>query len=109
MATLTAQVAVRAGVTMTTASAAGGGDQFANTGREILYYKNASGGSITLTLAPAGVPGGLSLATYTVAIAAGAEKLIGPFDTSLFNNSSGFVTMTYSGVTSLTVAVIQVP
>jgi hypothetical protein len=109
MATLTAIAAARTGVTLSPVAAAGGGDQFLNTGREVLYVKNGSGGSITLTLAPAGTPNGLALATYTVTIAAGAERIIGPFDTSLFNNASGMVTITYSGVTTLTVAVIRVP
>ena len=109
MATLTAVTAVRTGVTMVPVAAAGGGDQFLNFGREIVYVKNASGGSITLTFAPAGLPGGLALATYTVVVAPAAERIIGPFDPAYFSSVAGVVTITYSGVTSLTVALLSVP
>ena len=109
MATLTAAVAAKTGTVLAPVSANGGGDQFLNTGREVIYVKNGSGGSITLTLAPAGTPGGLALATIAIAIAAGVEKIIGPLDTGLFNNASGMVTMTYSGVSSLTIAVMRIP
>ncbi len=109
MATLTTQTVVRTGTTFTTASAAGGGDQFRNTGREVLYVSNGGGSPINVTLAPAGLPGGLALATHVVAVANGAAKFIGPFDPTFYNNASGMMPITYSGVTSVVVAVVKVP
>lgn len=107
MATLTAVTTLPTGVTFAPTAAAVGGDQFLNNGNERFYIKNASGGSITVTFAPAGTPGGLALATYTVTVGAGVEKFVGPFSPQYFNNSSGYVTVTYSAVTSVTVAVIN--
>jgi hypothetical protein len=43
----------------------------------------------------------------TVSITAGQEKIIGPFDPRYFTDSSGFLNLSYSAVTSVTVAVIQ--
>jgi len=42
-----------------------------------------------------------------IAVAAGAEKIIGPFDPRYFTDSNGFLNLSYSAVTSVTVAVIQ--
>lgn len=105
-----------AGVTMTLASAAGGGDSFANdsSGRVILVVTNGSGGSITVTCTPAtasiAVPGygTLTKATGCGAVGAGATKIFGPFPTT-YNDSNGRVAVTYSGVTSLTVGAFRVP
>lgn len=107
MATLTATTAAVAGTTFTPASAAGGGDKFLNYGNERLYIKNGGGGSITLTITPGGTPGGLTITPVTVTVAAGAEKIVGPFNPQYFNDSSGYVNLTYSGVSSVTVAVIN--
>lgn len=97
------------GVTLATAAAAAGGDQIVNpNGNVILYVKNAGGSSINVTIDAAATQGGLSLVDPVVAVAAGAERLIGPFDPRLFNDSSGYVSVAYSAVTSVTVAAIQV-
>lgn len=106
MATLTAIVPTFAGVVLGAAAAAGGGDKFVNTGNELLYIKNGGVGSITLTL-DAQTVAGLTITDPTVAVAAGAEKIVGPFDPRYFTDATGFLNLTYSGVTSVTVAVIQ--
>ena len=52
MATLTAQKSVEAGTTITLASAAGGGDEFVNTGVEFLLVDNQHGSAsynVTIT------------------------------------------------------------
>lgn len=107
MATLAATTAAVTGTTFTATAAAGGGDKFLNYGNERLYSKNGGGGSITLTITPGGTPGGLTLSAVTVTVAAGAEKIVGPFNPQYFNDSSGYVNLTYSGVSSVTVAVIN--
>jgi hypothetical protein len=93
---------------MVPVAAAAGGDQFLNTGREVIYLKNASGGSITVTLAPAGTPGGLAFATHNVVLTAATEKIIGPFDPQWYSSIAGIVAISYNSVTSLTVAIISV-
>lgn len=117
MALLTLQTPAETGTTLTYASCTGGGDTFANNGKVYLHIKNASGGSITVTIAKTSsatvndpVLGILTKADVAVAIGAGAEKMIGPFKPDAFNATAGtgLVSITYSGVTSLTIAAIQV-
>lgn len=115
MATLTVQTAVVTGVQPTFNSAAGGGDVFANDGNTYAHFVNGSGGSITVTFdaVPTSVNkegfGDITISDTAVAIPAGEQRVIGPFPQARFNNSSGQVSMTYSGVTSLTVATIKLP
>jgi hypothetical protein len=89
------------------AAAAGGGDSVAPNDRGYLHYKNGSGGSITVTVVvPGNTKYGQANPDVAVAIPAGAERLIGPFPSDLVNTSTGLVDITYSGVSSLTVAAI---
>jgi hypothetical protein len=106
MATLTAIVPTVAGVSLGSAAAAGGGDKFLNTGNELLYIKNGGGSTITLTL-DAQTVSGLTITDPTVSVAAGAEKIVGPFDPRYFCDANGYLNLSYSAVTSVTVAVIQ--
>ncbi len=114
MATLTPVSAALTGATFSPAAASGGGDQFANPrGSAFLYVKNGSGGSLSVTMAavmttrPAeGAYPAMTVGNNVVAVPAGAERLIGPVP-SAYNDGNGNVQLTYSGVTSLTVAVIQ--
>lgn len=117
MATLTVQVVAEAGLAPSYAAAAGGGDEIPNdNGDVILHVKNGGGGSINVTVAPqvASVALNGGLGTYTrsnlvVAVPNGGERMIGPFPRRAFNNANGRVAVTYSGVTSVTVAAIRVP
>lgn len=89
-------------------------DSFPNPrGNAFLYVKNGSGGSINVTLVaqstsrPAdGSFPAMTLSNNVVAVANGAEKIIGPIP-SAFNDGNGNVTVQYSGTTSVTAAVIQ--
>jgi hypothetical protein len=111
MATLSVQTAAIAGTAVTFAAAAGGGDQFANSGNERFVVKNGGGSPITVTIDS---PGTCSFGTtanaahdLAVAVAAGAETMIGPFATDKYSDSNGNVQITYSGVTTVTVAVVR--
>ena len=114
MATLTPLSPSISGGTFSPASAAAGGDQFANPrGTALLYVKNGGGSSINVTLTaqittrPAdGAYPSMTVANNVVAVAAGAEKVIGPIP-SAFNDGNGNVQVTYSAVTSVTVGVVQ--
>lgn len=114
MATLSPVSPAITGTTFTPASAGGSGDQFANLrGTAMLYVKNGSGASINVTLAaqttarPAdGIYPAQTVGNQVVAVAAGAEKIIGPIPAA-FNDGNGNVQVTYSSATSVTVAVIQ--
>lgn len=112
MAVLTAQNISRVGLVPAYVAAAGGGDTFVDdaSGRLFVHVKNASGGSITVTLVSTAVVAansGLATANLGVAVAAGSERMIGPVSTNFINPESKVVSLTYSGVTSLTIGVFK--
>lgn len=111
MATLSVQTIVETGLETTYANAAGGGDTFPNTGQEFIHVINGSGGDITVTVAASqtnasnGAYGLLTKSNAAVVVTAGEERMIGPFPPGAYGNTG---TITYSGVTSLTIAVLTV-
>lgn len=115
MAAITIQDLVRSGLEATYASANSGGDTFANDGKTFFHVKNGSGGDITVTFTAQVTSttkpgfGTLSMSSVAVVVTAGEERLIGFFEPAIFNNASGAVAVSYSGVTSLTVAAIRCP
>lgn len=86
-------------------AAAGGGDTAPVGPGRFLYVNNGSGGSITVTLATPGQVSGIDIANVAVAIAAGDHALI-PLS-NVFRGATGRAAITYSGVTSLTVAAFE--
>jgi len=109
MAVLTVQDLVITGLTPTFGAAAAGGDQFANDGKTFFYVKNGGGGTVNVTVNSqvANPPAGTAVANQAVAVAAGVDKLIGPFTQSAWNNANGEVVVAYDQVTSVTVAAIK--
>lgn len=116
MAVLTVQSAVFGGLNHTYASAAGGGDSFANDGHTFLLFKNGNASARTLTIAAndADKPGFGTIATpdTTVTIPGsgtnGGECLVGPFPPDRFNDpTTGRVSLSYDAVTGLTVAAVK--
>ena len=107
MATLTTQEVDLDGVEVTFASAAGGGDSFTPSSRTFLWLKNASGGDITVTVDTPGTVIGLAVANSVTTVQAGEDRLIGPFPYEHFAQTDGLADITYSGVTTLTVAVLK--
>lgn len=108
MAQLTPTQITSAGVLLSTASAAGGGDSFSNTGDQFLYVNNGGGSPITVTITVQNTAYLREVVgNRTVSVSNGTAKLIGPFPPALFNDSSGLVQITYSAVTSVTVAVYK--
>lgn len=109
MATLTIVTPVPAsGSALAPAAVAAGGDQFLNDGDIVLYFKNTNASSRTVTIATGGTIGGIAIADVTVALAQNEEKLVGPFDPRIFNDSNGYVQLTYTADTGVTVAAIRV-
>jgi len=110
MATLSVQEITRAsnGLTPAYASAAGGGDQFQNNGRCFIQVKNGSGGNITLTAVTQSTVDGLAVTDLTAVIPlTSGDKMIGPFPTDIYNDANGYVQLTYSAVTSLTIGAFR--
>ena len=89
------------------------GDQFKNTGREIIHIKNDGGGTVVVTIpTPATASGGLTIEDKTYTLLTTEEIFIGQLDTSIFNQppssaDAGNVHITYDVVTSVTLAIFK--
>jgi hypothetical protein len=111
MALLTLQSMTSAGLAPTMVAATGGGDTVAlasaTDDRSFLQVTNGGGSPITVTLADPGVtPAGNAGTATAQSVAAGATKLF-PLNPNLVNTSTGFISISYSGVTTVTVAAIR--
>lgn len=109
MAVLTVQQASLAGLTPTYAAASAGGDSFPNDGNIVLHVKNTNGSQRTVTVASqkAATPGLAPSNNAVVVAATNGDKVIGPFDPSVWNDANGSVQVTYSAETGVTVAAIR--
>lgn len=107
MATLTVQEIVKTGLNPTLAAAAGGGDDFANDGRTWFRCKNDGGSPITLTVNSITACDQGSDHDLVISVTNAQERWVGPFTGSRFNDTNGRVGVTYSAVTSVTVAAVK--
>lgn len=95
---LTPVVSAVAGIALgATAIDSSNGNKFTNDGKKLFYIKNAGSGSVTATFTTQATIEGEPIADRAVAVANGAEKIIGPFNPSIYNNSSGVVIVSYTG------------
>lgn len=104
MSTLTPQQITLAGTVVTYAAAAVGGDKALPGATAVLRVLNGGTGSITVTLdsvVPSSYGDDVNPA---ITVAAGVEKAILLSPASRFAGPDGLVSVTYSGVTSVTVA-----
>ncbi|MFE2021302.1 hypothetical protein ACFW9O_24970 [Streptomyces sp. NPDC059499] len=108
MAALAAQSVALAGSVPTYAAAAGGGDTAPVGSNLLLHVINGGGSSVTVTLVTPGTSGGLAIADAAVAVAAGASAFV-PLRSVYRNSVTGRAAITYSGVTSVTAAVLRLP
>jgi hypothetical protein len=110
MAVLTIQRPTGAGATFTTSTPIAS-DSFVNSGREMVYVKNAGAGPIVVTFDSPGTCNfeatAASVHDLAVTIAAGVEKLIGPFSQVRFNSSTGTVVISYDTVADTRIAVLH--
>lgn len=108
MATLAYQTVKTTGTTPAFAAADAAGDKVLPNDRGLFYIKNGGAGAVTVTVATPGLTKyGAELPDISVSIAAGAEGAIGPFPSDL-SGSDGYVSIAYSGVTSVTRAALTV-
>lgn len=103
MATITPVTIDAAGEALTFAGASGGGDSIAGAAGATLVVKNGdvAGKTVTFTGAVTCSQGGTHNKAFTVA--AGAEAHL-PVPTQAVNPADGTAAVTYSAVTSVTVA-----
>ncbi len=103
MALLTHQAPKLSGTTITYGAAAAGGDTLGVVRNGVLRVKNGSAGAVTVTVVtPGNTQYGQADPDVPVSVAAGAEVAIGPLSDSLA--VEGVISVTYSTVTSVTVA-----
>ena len=112
MAVLAVNSISPSGVQVTHVAAAGGGDTVRCGERVFISVINDGGGSVTVTVDDTKTREPAGAAAFDpdleVVIAPGTEKFIGPLPASRFANDGGFAAVTYSGVTSVTVAALNV-
>lgn len=106
MAQLTIQTIARTGLEAAYVAAAALGDEFLNNHRTFLHIKNGGGASIDVTFAVQDTVDGLAVTARTVAVPGGEERMIGPFGPE-YDDAHTNVKVTYSDVTTVTVAAIS--
>ncbi len=107
MAVLAASTAVsRAGVGIVGA-AVGVSDTFANSGKQFLLITNGNALSTVVTVVTQATIDGLAITDLTVTIPTATTKLIGPFPPSTYNDASGYVTVSCSITTTVTILVLS--
>jgi hypothetical protein len=113
MATLTTQGGVvrGAGQVITPVAATGGGDAMSCGQGMFLRVVNGGGSSITVTMTiPAArtIEAGVPAVSPTFSVTNGTTKEWGPVDAQWFSDpTTSLCTITYSAVTSVTVAAVQ--
>jgi hypothetical protein len=107
MALLTVQKIVKAGLNPTYGAAAATGDQFPNNGQTFVHVKNGGTAAITVTVDSVRPCDQGFDHDYVISVPAGGERMIGAFEQSRFNNADQRVSISYSGVTSVTIAVLS--
>lgn len=106
---LTVQAISLAGLTPTfNAAMAVDGNSFKNDGNVIIDVKNGSASPITVTIQTPAKVQSIDLAEIVVTVpATTGDKVIGPFDPSLFNQADGSVYVDFSSATTVTIAVFR--
>lgn len=104
MALLTPQQVTRAGTTITLVAASAGGDTYDNASAPILEVNNASGATITI-YAAIYVDGQTIIQGRAWPIVSGARVRIAAMTGQYSNPADGKVSLTYTGVTTLSVGV----
>lgn len=110
MAALTTNVVPNTGLRIDNlfVAAAGGGDDCATGAGVNLLVKNASGGAITVTLAyPNAYDGDQTVAGRAFTVPATPGEYVIPVRDVYRNPATGRAAITYSAVTSVTVAVVR--
>jgi len=79
------------------------GDEWPNTGQEVVAVKNGSGAPITVTETFRQTPDGATVTSLSASVAAGATRVFGPFPPTYYNDANNRAKITYSLSTSVTV------
>jgi hypothetical protein len=105
--TLAINQVVRGGLALAPAAANADGSYFKNDGRVVLYVVNGDSGGHDAILTPTRREGGKAVAADQTTVAAGAAAWLGPYPPEIFNDALGNALVTFSGVTSVTIAAVR--
>lgn len=109
MTLIATQTVTQAGLTPSFQSASSGGDTWYPTATTVLDFKNASDSPITVTIVTTATLYGQPISNVSVSVPSSGEVICGPFDPGMVMTAgTNTASMTYSSVTSLTVAVIEI-
>lgn len=112
MATLTILTPTLSDQDLGLTATAEAGDQVLNDGNIILIFQNLNASDRTITMATGGTvktsSGSLAIADVTLTISQNEIKAIGPFDPNAFNDSSGYLQLTYDAHEDLNVRPVRV-
>lgn len=108
MSLLAYQQAKPTGQAVTMQAASGGGDTIPVSANGALLVRNGDASQKTVTIVVPGEQYGQARPDIPVVVAAGATALIGPFPFDLADPVTRLVNVTYSAVTSVTVAAITI-
>jgi hypothetical protein len=81
-----------------------GGDSFTSGDNTFIAVKNGAGSPVTVTVATPGNVQGIAEGPFTFTVPASGSTDVGPFPSTLFGPTAQ---VTYSSVTTLTIAVAQ--
>ncbi|MDR3572857.1 MAG: hypothetical protein P4L50_03265 [Anaerolineaceae bacterium] len=88
---------------------AGNNHQFQNDGNVMLHVKNTSATPTNVTIETPNKVGGLVLTAPVIAVPiTTGDRMIGPFDPTLFNQAGGVVFVDISSATGVTLAAIEI-
>jgi hypothetical protein len=107
MAQISVQSSKLTGVAHTYVAADSLGDSFINNGATILEVKNADTVDVTVTVDSQQLCSFGHDHNINVVVPAGETRIIGTFNRIRFNDSDNRVNVSYSSVTSLTVAAVS--
>ncbi len=106
MTDLTLQTVPTDGAALTYSAAAGGGDTVPYDPNGFVHVKNGSGAPITVTVAVPGSTYGQANPDVPVSVPAAGDRLI-KLASGMVDPATGRIALTYSGVTSLTLAALR--
>lgn len=103
-------------LTLTAVDGANGNNVDNSDGKTILVVRNASGASINVTVAvqvanPPASPqyGFITKSNIVLAVAAGAQAVLGPLPAAVYNDSTGKLQITFSAAASVTLGAFAQP
>ncbi|KKN39099.1 hypothetical protein LCGC14_0746950 [marine sediment metagenome] len=78
-----------------------------NDGRLFLHVINGGGSTCNVTIAANKLVDGLTVPDRTVAVLAGTDQMIGPFDKDVYNDANDLISVTFDFITTVTLAAMR--